>query len=90
MLKFAILRRVKIKTKEENEEFEVVETEKDGLLEYDQEEFVTAVMIEFNQTVKKGSISGKCKVEDIELALPKAFEKVINNIKQKTIYVKGR
>ena len=87
MLRFAIIKRVCVES-DNSETFEIAETEADGFLEYYETGFIEAVMQELKKDLKKGLITRKYKANDIETGLPKAFEKAIQNIKHKTIYVK--
>ncbi len=87
MLKFAILKRIDI-DEDLREYFETAETPMDGYLDYDQNEFYAAVVSVLKKRLKKGFITRKVKVKDIERNLLKAFENATKNIKQKTIYVK--
>ena len=87
MLKFAILKRIDI-DEDLREYFETAETPMDGYLDYDQNEFYAAVISALKKRLKKGLITRKVKVKDIERNLLKAFADATKNIKQKTIYVK--
>lgn len=87
MLKFAILKRIDV-DEDLREFFEVAKTPMDGYLDYDQNEFCDAVVTALRKRLKKGLITRKVKVGDVERSLLKALEDATKNIKQKTIYVK--
>lgn len=87
MLKFAILKKIGSDS-DAGEIFEVTDTKLDGYLEYDVNEFVREVVVSLKSKLKKGLLTRKIKMKDIEFGLPKALDDATKKLKSKTIYVK--